>query len=142
MKFRNAIAISLSAALTVTAFVASSLGAGSVEWDVYKTLDIEAEPIDVAVSRDGQRLFILTENGKILIYSPTTGKQPDQIDVGSQIDQIKLGPRGDSLILTSRKNRTVQIVTLDFIQNINVSGSPFKGPENAPVVIAVFSDFQ
>jgi hypothetical protein len=39
-------------------------------------------------------------------------------------------------------NKTVEIVTIDFIQNINVSGSPFKGPEDAAVVIAVFDDFE
>ncbi len=52
------------------------------------------------------------------------------------------GPRGSTLILKSGKNKTVQIVTLDFIQKINVSGAPFKGAEDAAVVIAVFDDFQ
>lgn len=45
-------------------------------------------------------------------------------------------------ILSSRTGSTVQLITLDFIQNINVTGSPFKGPADAPIAIAVFSDFQ
>jgi hypothetical protein len=35
-----------------------------------------------------------------------------------------------------------EILVLDFIQNIDVSDSPFKGPADAAVTIAVFSDFQ
>ena len=54
----------------------------------------------------------------------------------------KLGPGGETLILRSGKNKTVELVTLDFIQKINITGSPFKGPQDAPVVIAVFDDFQ
>jgi hypothetical protein len=38
--------------------------------------------------------------------------------------------------------KTVQVVSLDFFQKINVSGAPFKGPEDAAVVIAVFDDFE
>jgi hypothetical protein len=53
-----------------------------------------------------------------------------------------MGPKEDLLLLKSRKNRTVEILVLDFIQKINTSGSPFKGPKDAPVEIAVFSDFE
>jgi hypothetical protein len=53
-----------------------------------------------------------------------------------------MGPGGDSLILNSNKNKTVQIIVLDFIQNINIFGSPYKGSDDAPVVVAVFDDFQ
>ena len=57
-------------------------------------------------------------------------------------EEIKLGPKGETLILNSGKNQTVQIVTVDFFQQINTADAPFKGPANAPVVIAVFDDFQ
>ena len=113
----------------------------NLEWDVFQTLNLEASPIDVAVTYNGRKLFILTDQGEILVYS--SSKQPDaRINVGKHVDQIKLGPRGDTLILRSGKNKTVQMVTIDFIQTINTAGSPFKGPEDAPVVIAVFDDFQ
>ena len=115
--------------------------AASVEWNVLKTLQLEAAPIDVAVSPDGKLIFVLTEQGQILIYS-SGGLLKDKIDVGNHFDHIKVDPRGENLILNSRKNKSVQIVTLDFIQDINVSGSPFKGSENAAVVVAVFDDFQ
>lgn len=58
------------------------------------------------------------------------------------MDQIRVAPKGDSLFLNSRENKTIQIVNLDFVVDIDVAGSPFKGREDAPVTIAVFNDFQ
>lgn len=127
--------------LMVLGCFVDGLAADSVEWDIQKTLQLEAAPIDVAVAPDGRRIFVLTGQGEILIYS-STAQIEGKINVGLYVDQMKLGPRGDSLILSSRANKTVEIVTFDFIQKINVSGSPFRGEQDAPVVIAVFSDFQ
>jgi hypothetical protein len=132
--------IVLTMAIVLGAFT-NSFAADNVEWDVYKTLKLEESPIDVAITPDGRRIFVLTDQGKVVIYS-SAGNIEAQIDVGQHVDQLKLGPRGDSLILSSGKNKIVEIVTIDFIQNINVSGSPFKGPENAAVVVAVFDDFE
>ena len=58
------------------------------------------------------------------------------------MDGIKVGPEQDILLLTSRQNKTVEILVLDFIQNLDVSNSPFKGPADTVVTVAVFSDFQ
>ncbi len=112
-----------------------------VEWSVQKTVKIDDTPVDVSVSAKGRWTFVLTSQGDILIYS-AEGKLKDKITVGSHIDSIKAGPREDTLFLISRKNKTLQVVALDFIQDVDVSGSPFKGPADAPVVIAVFSEFQ
>jgi hypothetical protein len=117
----------------------SHINAG-VEWDVVKTLKIEKRPLDVAVSADGRWLYVLTEKGNIHIYRD--GALKGKIDVGKQVDGIDVGPRGDILFLTSKKDKVVQLVTVDLVQEINISGSPFKGSANASVVIAVFSDFQ
>ena len=119
----------------------NGFAAGPVEWSILKTLKLEQTPIDVAVAPDGKRMFVLTEQGEIVIYSATIQVE-GKIDVGSHVDSIKLGPGGNTLILSSRENKTVEIVTFDFIRKINVSGAPWKGPKDAPVVIAVFSDFQ
>jgi hypothetical protein len=53
-----------------------------------------------------------------------------------------VGPREDVLLLTSGNAKTVQIITLDFIQEINISESPFKGNADAPVAVTTFTDFQ
>ena len=120
---------------------AGALASDNLEWDIFQTLKLDASPIDVALTYDGRKIFILTDQGEILVYS--SNQKPDaRINVGKHVDRIKLGPRGDTLILSSGKNKTVQMVTIDFIQTINTAGSPFKGQEDAPVVIAVFDDFQ
>ena len=118
-----------------------SHGETAVEWDIAKTLKIEKTPLDVAVSVNGRWVYVLTEQGSIVIYSGE-GKLEDEVAVGKQIDGIKAGPEEHILYLSSRKNKTVQILVLDFIQNINISNSPFKGRIDAPVQIVVFSDFQ
>ena len=127
--------------IIVTGAFAGALASDKLEWDVFQTLNLEASPIDVAVTYDGRKIFILTDQGEILVYS--SNRKPDaRINVGKHVDRIKLGPRGDTLILSSGKNKTVQMITIDFIQTINTAGSPFKGQEDASVVIAVFDDFQ
>jgi hypothetical protein len=119
----------------------STYSPATVEWDVIRTLKTEKKPRDAAISTKGRWIFVLSDEGELLIYS-IDGTLKDSIAVGKSIDGIKAGPREDILLLTSRKDATVQIITLDFIQDINISGSPFKGPADASVVIASFTDFQ
>jgi DNA-binding beta-propeller fold protein YncE len=141
LKLKNLKTIAQLIILVVMGSITMSYAAGSVEWNVLKTMQFETAPIDVASSSDGKRIFVLTEQGQILIYS-SKGPLIDKIDVGNHFDHIRVAPTGEHLILNSRKNKSVQIIKLDFIQNINVSGSPFKGPKDANVVVAVFNDFE
>jgi hypothetical protein len=113
----------------------------TVEWDVAGTLNLKEKARDAAMSLDGKWIFVLTEKGEILIYS-SDGKLKDTISVGKSVEGIKAGPREDVLLLTSGKAKTIQIITLNFIQEINVSGSPFKGKAEAPVAVATFNDFE
>jgi WD40 repeat protein len=121
--------------------VLSTQSPAFVEWNIQKTLKLDAQPLDVAVSKNGNSIFVLTKSGTILIYS-SDGKLKDKINVGNHVDQIKSGPGEEWLFLSSRKNKTIEILHVDFIQQIDISGSPFKGVESAPVAIVVFSDFQ
>ncbi|MBW2436824.1 MAG: hypothetical protein JRF29_06070 [Deltaproteobacteria bacterium] len=130
----------LTVAVVLGAFT-NSYASDNVEWNIFKTLQLDATPIDVSVSSDGRWIFVLTDQGEVLIYS-SSKKMEGKIHVGQHVDQIKSGPRGDTLIITSSQNKTVQVVSLDFFQKIDVSGAPFKGPEDAAVVIAVFDDFE
>lgn len=112
-----------------------------VEWNIHNTLKLDTPPLDVAVSKNGNIIFVLNKSGEILIYS-SGGELKDKIDVGNHVDMIRSGPREEWLFLSSRKNKTVEILHVDFIQQIDITGSPFKGVESAPVAITVFSDFQ
>ena len=133
--------VCLLSILIIPGFFTQSPVFGLVEWNIHKTLKLDTQPLDVAVSKNGNSIFVLTKSGKVLIYSPD-GKLKDKIDVGNHVDHIKSGPTEEWLFLSSFKNKTIEIIHVDFIQNIDISGSPYKGSENAPVTIAVFSDFQ
>jgi len=113
----------------------------TVEWDVAGTLNLKDKPRDAAIALNGKWIYVLTYEGEILIYS-SNGKLEDTISVGKSVEGIKVGPREDILLLTSGKDKTVQLITLDFIQEINVSGSPFKGKTDALVAVATFNDFE
>ena len=113
----------------------------TVEWDVAGTLNLKDTPRDAAIALNGRWIYVLTYEGEILIYS-SNGKLEDTISVGKSVEGIKVGPREDVLLLTSGKDKTVQLITLDFIQEINVSGSPFKGNADAPVAVTTFDDFE
>lgn len=136
---KNRIGALLMGLLVLGCFVSSH--AAEVEWTLQRTLKTETSPIDVAVAPNGRYVFVLDDEGKILIYLPD-GTLQDSIAVGDSIDRIKPGPRENILVLTSHKEKTVQIITLDFIRDIDISGAPFKGARQAPVVIAVFSDYE
>ena len=102
---------------------------------------VAEKALDFVITGNGRSIFVLTQNGNIYVYTPE-GRHQNKIEVGKHIDQIKLGPRGANLFATNRQNQTVEVIALDFIHKISIQGSPFKGPENAPVVIAEFSDFE
>ena len=119
----------------------AAIGSATVEWEVLNTLKLDAPPLDVAISPDGETVFVLTHAGNIHIYE-VNGRLTDKIEVGESIDQIKLGPKGTHLFATSRQNKTVKVIALDFIKPISTNGSPYKGLADAPVIIADFSDFE
>ena len=113
----------------------------ALEWDVLNTLKLKDQPVDMAFSTTRNHIYILNNKGEILIYDPT-GRLLDKMTVDKNVDRIKLVPNSDVMLLSSRTGKQISIIRLDFIQKFNISGSPFKGPENAPVVIVEFSEFQ
>ena len=133
--------IAAAAAVIVLLPVFHSPVQAEVDWDVLKTLKINDTPLDVAFSSKHNYIYVLTAKGQILVFDPA-GRQLDQMDAGGEFDQMRVVPGSDVLFLTSRKNRLVQIVQLGFVQQVNTSDSPFKGRPDAPVVIAVFSEFE
>jgi hypothetical protein len=122
-------------------FIWHASSPATVEWDVAGTLNLKEKARDAAISLNGRWIFVLTYEGEILIYSPN-GKLEGTITVGKSVEGIKVGQREDVLLLTSGNAKTVQIITLDFMQEINISGSPFKGNADAPVAVATFNDYQ
>ncbi len=112
-----------------------------LEWRIVKDLDLKTTPLDVAPSLDGRWLFILTP-GEILLYSAQEGRVSDRIPVDKEFDRITSLPRADMLTITSSTKKTLQIILFEVINRIDVSGLPFKGPQNASVAIVIFDDYQ
>jgi len=112
-----------------------------LEWTFREQVPLTSAPLDNAVSADGQSLYILSA-GEILVYSLTQNKIVNTIPIESEYDNIAVSPRGNSLIVTSSAGKSLKIIDLEFIYKIDISGLPLKGPADAPVTIAVFSDYQ
>ncbi len=111
------------------------------EWDTKKTFNLKTTPLDVASSPRGSMVFVLNDKGEVMIHS-ADGTLKDTIIVGSHIDGIKAGSREDELFIISKKQKSIQRIAISFLYDIDVSGSPFKGPVDAPVIIAVYDDYQ
>jgi DNA-binding beta-propeller fold protein YncE len=112
-----------------------------LEWTFREQVPLTSAPLDNAVSTDGKLLYILSA-GEILVYSLTQNKTINTIPIESEYDNIAVSPQGNSLIVTSSAGKSLKIIDLEYIYNIDISGLPLKGPADAPVTIAVFSDYQ
>jgi rRNA pseudouridine-1189 N-methylase Emg1 (Nep1/Mra1 family) len=122
-------------------FSFSAMALAEVEKGASKILKLETKPIDMAVSADGKYTFILAEGGKVLIFD-SGGALKDTLKVSDSVVSIGTSPSGDFLLLADSKANTLEFLKISFIVDIDVTGLPFKGPAGAPVVLAVFSDYQ
>jgi len=95
----------------------------------------------VDVTPSGKRIYVLTHQGRLLVYS-VAGQLIGGMDVGPDVEGISTMRRDDIVFLRNRNGNSIQIVTVDLIQDIHGSGSPSIGAQKAPVVVAVFSDFE
>ncbi len=115
--------------------------AADLELTERKQLNLDVSPLDIAASADGQWLFILTP-GEIIVYSAFEDKISKGIPIDRAFDSLTYSARTKSLILSSRSEKSVKIIQLELIHQFDNSGLPVKGPENAPVTVAVFGDYQ
>ena len=127
--------------LTALIFCFSGLVMAEVEMGQAKTFKLDAKPIDMATSADGQYTFVLTEGGKVFILD-RSGTLKDTLTVNESVMSIGTSPKGDLLLLADSKENTLEVVKISFVVDVDITGLPFKGPANAPVVVAVFSDYQ
>ncbi len=127
--------------LTALIFCFSGLVMAEVEKGDSRTFKLDAKPIDMATSADGQYTFVLTEGGKVFILD-RNGTLKDTLTVNESVISIGTSPKGDFLLLADSKENTLEVVKISFVVDIDITGLPFKGPADAPVVVAVFSDYQ
>ncbi len=113
----------------------------AVEKNVLKTISVPQTPIDTVASGDGKLLFVLTSEGQVYIYTDN-GSLKDVLKVDGTPEMITSSPNGDKVFLTDKESGSVQIVSVDFVQNIDLAGAAVKGDPDGAVTIAIFSDFQ
>lgn len=114
---------------------------GNVDFNIKSELNFEEPPVDMTFSRDGQWLYLLFQNGDVLIYT-NQGEMKGKVEVGPGFDKIEPGPFEDEIYLLSRGTKKIQIINATPARNIDIAASPFKGAADAPVVIAEYTDFQ
>jgi hypothetical protein len=131
----------LACLLLATWTFAPQILQAEVEWKILKDLDLKATPLDMAPSVDGKWLFILTP-GEILIFSISEGTLSDRIPVDKDFDRIAPLRRPDLLSLTSSTKKTLRVIHFESIYKFDLTGLPYKGPQEAPVILAIFDDYQ
>ncbi len=121
--------------------LACSLVSARTEWQTYQTLHLENQPLDMQVDSRARRIYVLNDAGEILVYG-FNGRMKGKLEVGTDVVRIKPGPGDGMLYLLRKEDKSIQSISIRVQEEIDVSGSPFKGDKDAPVTIAVFSDFQ
>jgi len=112
-----------------------------VELKVTQQMELDGQPLDVASSADGKLIFVLVP-GEVLVYAISKKKVTNHIPVNKAFNRLGYTARTNTLVLTSSSAKTLKIIKLEWIYSMDVSGLPFRGPADAPVTVAVFSDYQ
>lgn len=113
----------------------------AVETNTLLSLKSAGTPVDMAASADGHWFFVLTQQGTVEIYE-TNGTLTASIKLEDPADSITSSPTGEQLFLADKASGAIKVVGVNFIQEIDSKGAPFRGPEDAPVTVVLFSDFQ
>ncbi len=122
-------------------FVSSSLlVADTVDVRMLRSVDLGATPRQITSTADGQRIYVLTEQGDVRIYS-ADGQYQGTFEAGPDVTGIT--PQGaNRLILEMTELQQMLLVALEPVVQISTAGAPTLGPDDAPVSIVIFDDFE
>jgi thiol-disulfide isomerase/thioredoxin len=115
--------------------------ASSLEWEIVQQWQLPASPIDIVHSLDGKYVFVLTNSQQVLIFTPD-GKLEGTLPVDEGVTAIDIAPRAELLYLIDSKKNSFSTLTINFVKEINTAGSPSRGPQDAPVTVVLFTDFE
>jgi hypothetical protein len=78
----------------------------------------------------------------VLLAACGTGSEARAEQRGAQFSAREHENQAKTILLTREAETFFQRTPHEFVRTIDASGSPAKGPEDAVVVMVVFSDFQ
>lgn len=140
----------LYACCLATLFIGSSAIAGTmpdsgqdnrIEWKVQQTWPTGGKILSMVNSLDGKYVFFLNDKQKVQIYN-NQGQLQGNIAVEPGVSAIDISPQGETLYLINNTSHSFTSVAVSFIVDVDITGSPFKGPADAPVTITLFTDFE
>jgi DNA-binding beta-propeller fold protein YncE len=131
----------------LTAFGTNSLAVPAsgqdnrLEWSLQQNWPIAVKTLDMAHSLDGKFVYILSDKQTVEVFN-SQGQLQGSIPVEEGVTAIDIAPQGETLYLINDTSQTFSAIGVSFVVDVNTSGSPFKGPVDAPVTIALFTDFE
>ncbi len=131
----------MSFVFLLVGMLAALPGHAAIEWSVTKQLTVDTPLLDVTTTPDGKWMIGLAP-GEIIVYSMQDGSVISRTAVDKAFDRLIYSAPDQTVIVSSTSGKKLQFVKLDVVNLFSYAGSPAKGPENAPVVLAVFSDYQ
>lgn len=112
-----------------------------VEWESQKSWPTGSKTLDMVHSLDGKSVYILNDKQQIQVFSHE-GQLQGNIPVAKGVSVIDIAPRGELLYVIDNEKQTFSSVAVSFVVDVDTAGSPSRGPEDAPVTIALFTDFE
>ena len=132
--------IFISAVLSLFSSMASAQPM-DIDWAPVGQMKLESQPLDVESTRDGELVFVLMPE-KVVVYNMPANRRLNEIPVDQRFDRLTYAAESETLILTSSVTNELKVIRIEQVYDISVTGSPFLGPENAPVTLAVFDDYE
>ena len=112
-----------------------------IEWNVLQKWPTVGKTLDMVHSLDGKFVYILNDKQMVQVFN-SQGQLQGSIPVEEGVSAIDIAPQGEMLYLINNKDQSFSSIAVSFIVDVEISGSPFKGPADAPVTIALFTDFE
>lgn len=112
-----------------------------IEWKVQSSWGLDGKPVDIVHSLDHKLVFVLTKANEVLVYD-NKGKLQGKIPVGANVAAIDIAPQGEALYLVDKEADTFTSISLNYVVDIDTTGNYFIGNPEAPVTIALFTDFE